>query len=137
MAVITGSAAVYNLMLVLKSGSRSILLGLLLAWLTHSASRRVFVQAVAAVAFLLLIFVPFSEALRIARSDSDFYRSNPVHAAALLQASMLRQPKLNVILKQLDRHPFDRSIYKTVSDCQDSLSRTAKGGRPRLLKRFS
>jgi hypothetical protein len=131
MAVLTGSAAVLNLMLVLKTGSRSILLGLLLAflvgWLTHSASWRVFVQAVAAVALLLLIFVPFSEALRIARSDSDFYRANPVHAAALLQASMLRKPKLNVILKQLERHPFDRSIYKIVIDCQDRLSRTARG----------
>lgn len=131
MAYLTYSAAVFNLMLVLKTGSRSILLGLLLAfligWLAHSASRRIYVQVVGAVVLLILIFIPFSEALRIARSDSDFYRANPVHAVRLLQASLWRQPELNVILNQLDRHPLDHSIYKTVAECQDSLLRIGRG----------
>ena len=130
MAKLTCSAAVFNLMLVLKTGSRSILLGLLVSfligWLAHSASRRIYVQVVGAVLLLLLIFIPFSEALRIARSDSDFYRANPVHAVALLQASLRRQPEPNVILKQLDRHPLDHSIYKIVAECQDSLLRTGR-----------
>jgi len=128
---LTGSVAILNLMLVLKTGSRSLLLGLVLAllfgWFSHSTSRRSFGQAVATVVLLMLIFVPFSEALRIARSDSDFYRANPVYAAKMLQASLLRQPEFNVILKQLDRHPLDRAIYMKVSDCQYKLTRIGNG----------
>ncbi len=129
--VLTGSVAFFNLMLVLKTGSRSILLGLLLAllfgWFAHSTSRRSFGNAVATVVLVMLIFVPFSEALRIARSDSDFYRANPVHAAVMLQSSLLRQLELNVILKQLDRHPLDRAIYMMVSDCQYRLPQIGSG----------
>lgn len=118
--------AVLNLLFTLKTGSRSLLLGLILSfvigWVMAHPSKRSVMQTGILLIILAMIFIPFGEALRIARSNSDFYRANPQHANSLLMSSLARPLDFRQISKQLLRHPLDRSVYGLVATCQQRLS---------------
>lgn len=120
--------AALNLFFTLKTGSRSLLLGLILSfvigWVIAHPSKRTVIQTGVFLIILTILFIPVGEALRIARSDSDFYRANPRYANSLLTSSLKTPLDFRQISKQLVRHPLDRSVYGLVATCQQRLSTT-------------
>lgn len=105
----------------LKTGSRSIILMCLLSLAGGYAHRHLkndgsITSLFWIVAIAGTLAMPASETLRIARSNSDFFRQNPLHAAVLLRSSFTLRVSLNDFAIRNRRDELSDSAY--ISDSE-------------------
>ena len=115
------------LLLLLKTGSRSMILACGLSFLIGLASttplnkKKVFKLVAACIVIILLLPGTF-ETIRIARSDSNFYRSNPFHMMTRLLSSATLRPNFHSVAIQNRREEFNEIALIKADLCSQAIS---------------
>lgn len=112
--------------LVLKTGSRSMIAGCLITvFIGHIVHKRLSLRSLTSALLTAAIILPFSintfETIRIARSQSDFYKANPVHMAKRLASSAVVWPNMNSIFLNNRREEFNDIAFVPSKVCKKML----------------
>ena len=108
--------------LVAKTGSRSMIAGCLitalLAYIVHST---ISLRSILTVSLASLLMAPVGvsifETIRIARSDHNFYRANPVHMVQRISSSMKVAPNINSLAINNRREEYNDVAFLSASLC--------------------
>ena len=112
--------------MVLKTGSRSMLAGCLITtFIAHLVSKRLSLRSAFSVLLAALIVGPVLintfETIRIARSQSDFYKANPIHMAKRLATSAVVRPNMNSFIIHNRREEFNDVAFIPSATCRKLL----------------
>ena len=112
--------------LVLKTGSRSMLAGCLItACIRYVSIRKLSIRSIMTVLLAAAVLLPISvnlfETIRIARSQSDFYRANPIHMARRLASSAVVWPSMTSVIVNNRREEFNDIAFMPSATCKELL----------------
>ena len=114
------------ILLVLKTGSRSMLAGCLITtFIAHIVHKRLSPRSIASILLIAVIVGPVLintfETIRIARSQSDFYKANPIHMAKRLATSAVVWPNMNSFVINNRREEFNDLAFSPSTSCKKFL----------------
>ena len=114
------------ILLVLKTGSRSMLAGCLITvFIAHIVRKRLSLHSIASILLVVAIVGPVLintfETIRVARSQSDFYKANPIHMAKRMATSAVMWPNMNSFAINNRREEFNDVAFSPSTTCKKYL----------------
>ena len=128
-------------LLLLKTGSRSMLIASGMSFLvglisTRPLSRAKIIKLTAACVVVIMLLPGTFETIRIARSNSDFYRSNPSHMMVRLMGSATWKPSFRSLAIQNRREEFNEIALLKADLCSQTLAKYRKSFADHQIKRL-
>ena len=119
------------LLLLLKTGSRSMIvasgLSFLIGLISTTPLNKTKVLKLTTAFIVIIVLLPGTfETIRIARSNSDFYRSNPSHMFRLIKVSATFRPSLSSIAIKNRREEFNEIALLKADLCIQTIAKHGK-----------